>query len=223
MLRASGSTHTSMLGFQPYETFQLLNETGGIDRTNILLFAACDTYVRRGRATQQETEQFYALVARLFPSAAPSARSKAAGTLGRSESLSAELAEFLVTAPKLSEATMLKVVSSNDVPSAAALARRGDLTNVVLARLFQMNSRKVYRALATNTMVAPRGPYLAALARSAQMDHQVAWSLAAREDFDAALLAPAFFDLNESDRLKVIRAFAMRATPEAPIKRTLEH
>src|SRR5204862_2060754 len=61
-----------------------------------------------------------------------------------------------------------------------------------------------------------------ALARSAQMDHQVAWSLAAREDFDAALLAPAFFDLNESDRIKVLRAFAMRATPPAPIKRTLE-
>ena len=117
---------------------------------------------------------------------------------------------------------MLKVINSNDVASAAAIARRSDLTNVVLAKLFQLNSRKVYRALATNTTIAPRGPYLAALARSAQMDHQVAWSLAARDDFDAALLAPAFFDLNESDRIKVIRAFALRATPEAPIKRTLE-
>ena len=223
-----------MLGFQPYETFQLLIETGGIDRTNTLLIAACDAYARRGRATQQETDQFYALAARLFPAAAPSARAKAAGALGRSESLSSELeelvvtnigddlADFLVSASKLSEATMLKVVSTGDVMNAAALARRGDLTNVVLARLFQMNSRKVYRALATNTTIAPRGPYLAALARSAQMDHQVAWSLAARDDFDAALLAPAFFDLNESDRIKVIRAFAMRATPEAPIKKTLE-
>ena len=54
------------------------------------------------------------------------------------------------------------------------------------------------------------------------MDHQVAWSLAARDDFDAALLAPAFFDLNESDRIKVIQSFALRSTPEAPIKRTLE-
>ena len=45
---------------------------------------------------------------------------------------------------------------------------------------------------------------------------------AASDDFDAALLAPAFFDLNESDRIKVIRAFSMRATPEAPIKKTLE-
>ena len=223
-----------MLGFQPYETFQLLIETGGIDRTNTLLVAACDAYARRGRATQQETEQFFALAARLFPSAAPSARAKAAAALGRAENLSSELEElivtnvgddlvdFLVGAPKLSEATMLKVVNSNDVASASALARRGDLTNVVLAKLFQLNSRKVYRALATNTMIAPRGPYLAALARSAQMDHQVAWSLAAREDFDAALLAPAFFDLNESDRIKVIQAFAMRATPEAPIKKTLE-
>jgi len=59
-----------MLGFQPYETFQLLIETGGIDRTNTLLIAACDAYARRGRATQQETEQFFALAARLFPSAA---------------------------------------------------------------------------------------------------------------------------------------------------------
>jgi hypothetical protein len=223
-----------MLGFQPYETFQLLIETGGIDRTNTLLIAACDAYARRGRATPQETEQFFALAARLFPAAAPSARAKAAATLGRSESLSPELeelivanigddlADFLVGAPSLSEGTMLKIVSAGEVASAAAIARRSDLTNVVLARLFQMNSRKVYRALATNTAIAPRGPYLAALARSAQMDHQVAWSLAAREDFDAALLAPAFFDLNESDRIKVIRAFALRATPAAPIKRTLE-
>jgi len=223
-----------MLGFQPYETFQLLIETGGIDRTNTLLIAACDAYARRGRATQQETEQFFALAARLFPSAAPSARAKAAAALGRSESLSAELeelivtnigedlGEFLMSAPKLSEGTMLKVISSGDVANAAAIARRGDLTNVVLAKLFQMNSRKVYRALATNTNIEARGPYLAALARSAQMDHQVAWSLAARDDFDAALLAPAFFDLNESDRIKVIRAFAMRATPVAPIKKTLE-
>lgn len=223
-----------MLGFQPYETFQLLIETGGIDRTNTLLIAACDAYARRGRATAQETEQFHALAGRLFPIAAPSARARAAAALGRSESLSPELeeliianigedlADFLVSAPRLSEGSMLKIINTEDVSAASAIARRPDLTNVVLARLFQMNSRKVYRALATNTAIAPRGPYLAALARSAQMDHQVAWSLAAREDFDAALLAPAFFDLNESDRIKVIRAFAMRATPEAPIKRTLE-
>jgi uncharacterized protein (DUF2336 family) len=179
-------------------------------------------------------EQFAALAQRLFPTAAPSARAKAAATLGRSEALSPELEDlviahlgedlpdFLVAAPRLSEQTMLKLVAANDVPTAAALARRSDLTNVVLAKLFQLNSRKVYRALATNTAIVPRGAFLSALARSAQMDHQVAWSLAAREDFDCALLAPAFFDLNEPDRIKVINAFANRATPAAPIKKTLE-
>ena len=223
-----------MIGFQPYETFQLLIETGGIDRTNTLLVAACDAYARRGKPTPAETEQFAALAQRLFQTAAPSARAKAAATLGRAESLSPQLEElvtanlgddlpdFLVTAPTLSEATMLKTISGGDTNAAAALARRGDLGNVVLARLFQLNSRKVYRALAGNTAIAPRGPYLSALARSAQMDHQVAWSLAARDDFDCGLLAPAFFDLNENDRIKVIKAFAQRQTPAAPIKRTLE-
>ena len=223
-----------MIGFQPYETFQLLIETGGLDRTNTLLIAACDAYARRSHPTHAEVEQFTALATRLFPSAAPSARAKAAATLGRSDGLTPVLEDlvvahigpdpvaFLVGAPSLSEATLLKVIPSDDVPSIAAIARRRDLTNVVLAKLFQMNSRKVYRALATNTGIAPKGPYLAALARSAQMDHQVAWSLAAREDFDTALLAPAFFDLSESDRLKVIKAFARRDTPEAPIKKTLE-
>lgn len=203
-----------MIGFQPYETFQLLIETGGVDRTNTLLVAACDAFARRGRPTQAEIEQFNALVQRLFPQASPAARAKAAATLGRSESLSAELEQlvimhlgddlpdFLVSAPKLSEQALLHVVGQNDVTTAAAIARRSDLTNVVLAKLFQMNSRKVYRALATNMSIAPRGPYLSALARSAQMDHQVAWSLAARPDFDCALLAPTFFDLTENDRIK---------------------
>lgn len=223
-----------MIGFQPYETFQLLIETGGIDRTNTLLCAACDAFARRGKPTPAEIEQFAALVQRLFPAASPAARTKAAATLGRADQLTAELedlviryigddlADFLVAAPRLTEATMLKVVSANDVALGAALARRSDVSDTVLGKLFQMNSRKVYRALATNTAIVPRGPYLAALARSAQMDHQVAWSLAARTDFDAALLAPAFFDLGESDRLKVITAFAKRDTPEAPIKKTLE-
>lgn len=229
-----GAPGVQMIGFQPYETFQLLIETGGVDRTNTLLCAACDAFSRRGKPTAAELEQFSALALRLFPIASPAARAKAAATLGRSADLTADLeelvvrhlgddlAEFLVTAPRLSEGTMLKVISSNDVLLGAALARRADLSNTVLARLFQMNSRKVYRALATNTAIQPRGPYLNALARSAQMDHQVAWSLAARDDFDAALLAPAFFDLGETDRLKVIAAFAQRQTPAAPIKRTLE-
>lgn len=223
-----------MIGFQPYETFQLLIETGGTDRTNTLLCAACDAYARRGKPAPAEIEQFTVLVTRLFPAAAPAARAKAASTLGRSEHLTPELedlvvrhlgddlADFLVAAPHVTEATMLKVVSANDVMLGAALARRPDLSQAVLGRLFQMNSRKVYRALATNTAIAPRGPFLGALARSAQMDHQVARSLAAREDFDAALLAPAFFDLGERDRLKVITALAQREAPPAPIKRTLE-
>lgn len=223
-----------MLGFQPYETFQLLIETGGADRTNTLLVAACDAFARRGKPTAAEVEQFEALAARLFPQASAPARAKAAATLGHAEGLSPaledlviahlgeDLADFLVTAPNLSEQTMLKVIERQEATLAAAIARRNDTTNVVLARLFQMNSRKVYRALASNMGVSPRGPYLSALARAAQMDHQVAWSLAARPDFDCALLAPAFFDLNEGDRIKVITAFALRDTPEAPIRKTLE-
>jgi hypothetical protein len=223
-----------MIGFQPYETFQLLIETGGVDRTNTLLCAACDAFARRGRPTGAEMEQFSILANRLFPAASPAARAKAAATLGRSTDLSPELEElvvrhlgddlpdFLVTAPDISEGTMLKVLAGGDVALGAAIARRSELSSNVLGRLFQMNSRKVYRAIATNTAIVPRGPYLSALARSAQMDHQVAWSLAARDDFDAALLAPAFFDLGEADRIKVIRAFARRETPDAPIKRTLE-
>ena len=223
-----------MLGFQPYETFQLLVDSGGVDRANTLLVAACDAFARRGRPTTAEIAQFEILAKRLFPAAAPPARAKAAATLGRSDSLTPDLeqlvlehigddvADYLVTAPRLSETAMLGVLARGDVVAAAAIARRGDLTNIVLAKLFQMNSRKVYRALATNVAIEPRGPYLSALARSAQMDHQVAWSLAARDDFDCALLAPAFFDLNESDRIKVIRAFTLRKTPEAPIHKTLE-
>jgi hypothetical protein len=223
-----------MLGFQPYETFQLLIESGGADRTNTLLIAACDAYARRNRPTPAEIEQFEALAGRLFPQASAAARAKAAATLGRSDSLSPELEnlviahlgddlpDFLVSAPKLSERSMIRIIGQQDVTLAAAIARRNDLTNVLLAKLFQLNSRKVYRALASNMSLVPRGPYLSALARAAQMDHQVAWSLAARPDFDCALLAPAFFDLNESDRIKVIRAFSLRDTPAAPIKRTLE-
>ena len=223
-----------MLGLQPYETFQLLIETGGIDRTNTLLCAACDAFARRGKPTLPEMVQFAALANRLFPAATPAARARAAVTLGRSHSLSPELeelvirhlgddlADFLLSAPKLSEGTMLKLIAANDVTLGAALSRRSDVTNVVLAKLFQMNSRRVYRALASNTAIAPRGPFLSALARAAQMDHQVAWSLAARDDFDCALLAPTFFDLNEIDRIKVIKSFAQRDTPVAPIKRTLE-
>jgi len=223
-----------MLGFQPYETFNLLIETGGVDRTNTLLIAACDAYARRGKPTSPEMEQFETLAARLFPVAGAQARAKGAAILGRAETLSPlleglvvahigeDLIGFLEAAPELSEATMLDIIARYDVAAAATLARRQDLTNVALAKLFQMNSRKVYRALADNTSIVPRGAYLSALARSAQMDHIVAESLAKRSDFDAALLAPAFFDLSDEDRVKVIHAFAHRETPVAPIKKTIE-
>lgn len=223
-----------MLGFQPYETFNLLIETGSTDRINTLLVAACDAYARRGQPTLAEMEQFSALAERLFPDASPLARAKAAATLGRSDTLSPaleqliidnigdDLADFLVSVPRLSDESLLGIISRADMPLASAIARRADLSNVVLAKLFQLNSRKVYRALATNTAIHPRGPYLSALARSAQMDHQVARSLAGRTDFDSGLLAPAFFDLDEPDRIKVIKAFALRKTPVAPIRKTLE-
>ncbi|ODT79680.1 MAG: hypothetical protein ABS76_19070 [Pelagibacterium sp. SCN 64-44] len=224
----------NMLGFQPYETFQLLIETGGVDRTNTLLIAACDAYARRGKPTAPEMEQFETLAARLFPTASPQARAKGAAILGRAEMLSPALEELVVThigedlntflaeAATLSDATMLEIIARYDIPAAAVIAGRADLSNVVLAKLFQMNSRKVYRALAANTAIVPRGAYLSALARSAQMDHMVAEALAARGDFDTALLAPAFFDLSDADRVKVIHAFAHRETPAAPISKTIE-
>jgi hypothetical protein len=223
-----------MLGFQPYETFQLLIETGGIDRTNTLLIAACDAYARRGKPTPPEMEQFEALAARLFPTASEQARTKGAAILGRAETLSPalenlvvenigeDLIGFLAGAKELSEATMLEIIGRYDVPAAATIAARPDLTNVVLAKLFQMNSRKVYRALAANTHIVPRGAYLSALARSAQMDHIVAECLAQRDDFDTALLAPAFFDLSDADRVSVIQAFANRKTPRSPLAKTIE-
>ena len=223
-----------MIGFQPYETFQLLIESGGIDRANTLLVAACDAFARRGKPHSQEVEQFEVLASRLFPTAAPGARIKAAATLGRSNFLSPKLEQlvvanigddllaYLAEAKTLSEETMIGIVSTADTKVCAVLAAREDISNVALAKLFQLNSRRVYRALAANSAIRPRGPYLNALARSAQMDHKVARSLAKRDDFDTALLAPAFFDLEEADRLKVIEAFALRKTPSAPIKRTLE-
>ncbi len=223
-----------MLGFQPYETFQLLIETGGVDRTNTLLIAACDAYARRGKPTAPEMEQFEALAGRLFPIASANARAKGAAILGRAEVLSPalerlvvdnigeDLNTFLSGARELSETTLIDIIARYDVSSAALIAARPDLSNVVLAKLFQMNSRKVYRALAANTAIAPRGAYLSALARSAQMDHLVAEALARRDDFDTALLAPAFFDLSDDHRIKVIQALANRETPAAPIKKTIE-
>lgn len=223
-----------MTGFQPYETFQLLIEKGGTDRANTLLVAACDAFARRRRPPASEIEQFEALATRLFATAAPMACAKAAATLGRAETLSPaleklvvenlgeDLAAYLASGTDISEQTIKDLVAQKNVDICAAIARRTDLSNPMLTTLFQMNSRKVYRTLSSNMSVPTKGSFLNALARSAQMDHQVAWHLAARPDFDAALLAPAFFDLREADRHKVIAAFADRPTPDAPIRKTLE-
>lgn len=223
-----------MIGFQPYETFQLLVETGGIDRANTLLVAACDAYARRKRPAQPEMEQFEALAIRLFPNAAPSARVKAAQALARAENLSPALQKLVIEnsgddvvgylehGKNLDEATLVELASSSNTAWAAAIATRRDLGPAILEKLFQMNSRAVYRALASNTSIVPRNPFQKAFARSAQMDHRIAIILADREDFDTALLAPTFFDLEEHQRIKVIRAFAARKTPAAPIKKKLE-
>lgn len=223
-----------MIGFQPYETFQLLIETGGIERANTLLVAACDAYARRIKPLPTEAEQFEALAKRLFPSASAEARAKAAGILASAQCLTPAL-EMLVydnldsgliahieKASKLSEDAMMRLIEKGLIDVIAAVARRPDLPSAILARLFAFNSRKVYRALAGNLSIAPRGAYLSALTRSAEMDNEVAAILAARPDFDAALLTGSFFDLPEQGRISVLRAYGKRHLPQAPLMRTFE-
>ena len=223
-----------MIGFQPYETFQLLVETGGTDRANTLLVAACDAYARRKRPPQPEIDQFEALVQRLFPTAAPVARQQAAEALTRAEKLSHVLqtlvienlgdglSDYLISNQNLTEETLLALITDENIATGQAIANRSSLGPRILDKLFQMNSRAIYRALAANTSIVPRGTFQNAFARAAQMDHEIATLLAGRDDFDAALLAPAFFDLAEEQRIGVIRGFASRKTPAAPIKKTLE-
>jgi len=223
-----------MIGFQPYETFQLLIETGGIERANTLLVAACEAFVERPDPAPAEIRQFEVLAARLFLTAAPTARAKAAGILASAPSLTPELElliaehigggllDYLANAPALSEEVALRLVGKNNPEIAAALAQRRDLTPAVLERLFPINSRKVYRALAGNRAIPLRGAWLTALTRSAQMDHQVAAILSSREDFDAALLSPIFFDLPEEGRLRVLGLYAGRTLPQVPLMRTFE-
>ncbi|MBU1176333.1 MAG: DUF2336 domain-containing protein [Alphaproteobacteria bacterium] len=223
-----------MIGFQPYETFQLLVETGGIDRANTLLIAACDAFAHRRKPPQSEIAQFEALASRLFRTATPDARQKAAEALAASDTLSPILQKlvmehlgdglpgFVAAARGLSDEALAELIDGGDVDLCSAVAARHDLNAPILTRLFQMNSRRVYRALAANRNIVPRGAFLGAYARSAQMDHEIARLLANRDDFDTALLAPAFFDLPETERLMVIHAFDARKTPEAPIKKTIE-
>jgi len=223
-----------MIGFQPYETFQLLIETGGIERANTLLVAACDAYARRPRPVRAEAEQFEALATRLFPTAAPSARAKAAAVLASAEGLTptlellvidnigSGLVDHVLAAPSISEDVLLRLIGQGNLDVIAAIATRSDLSNAILARLFPINSRKVYRALAANPSIAPRGAFLTALTRSAQMDRDVAATLAARSDYDTALLTPVFFDLPEAARIKVLHAYAHRTLPQVPMMRTFE-
>lgn len=223
-----------MIGFQPYETFQLLIETGGIDRANTLLVAACDAYARRTRQHPAETEQFEALATRLFPTAAPAARAKAAGILASArdltptlemivfDNLGTGLIAHLESVPTLSDDTVMRLIEKGDVAITTAIAGRPNLSSAALARLFSINSRKVYRALAANTDIAPRGAYLSALTRSAEMDRDVALALSRRSDFDAALLTPVFFDLPEDSRLAILLSYAGRTLPHVPMMRTFE-
>ncbi len=223
-----------MIGFQPYETFQLLVETGGEDRANTLLIAACDAFAHRRRPPQSEVEQFEALATRLFRTTAPAARKKAAAALSKADTLSPtmqklivehlgeDLPDYLSSATNIDEETLIALIEEGDTGICAAIAARTDLDSLILGRLFQMNSRRVYRALAANAAIVPHGTLLAAFARAAQMDNEIARQLANRDDFDTGLLAPAFFDLPETERLMVIHAFESRKTPDAPIKKTIE-
>ncbi|NOZ33594.1 MAG: DUF2336 domain-containing protein [Alphaproteobacteria bacterium] len=223
-----------MIGFQPYETFRLLIETGGVERANTLLVAACDAYSRRPKPLPAELLQFEELATRLFPSASATAREHAARLLARAEFLSPVLEnivlenidrgveEYLMSARTISQALLDKIIATKNVKHCAQIAARPDLGQKTIAKLFPINSRTIYRALAANSAIKFRGPYLAAIARAAAMDHRVATSLAGRPDFDKALLAPAFFDLAEHSRLAVLTAFGGRTIPPTPLKRTFE-
>ncbi|HUV32866.1 MAG TPA: hypothetical protein VMW31_04775 [Devosiaceae bacterium] len=223
-----------MIGFQPYETFQLLIESGGIERAGTLLTAACDAFARRPRPTQGELAQFEALTQRLFATAAPSACEQAAGMLATSAHLTPLLERlvvanigggidvFIAEAPAISPSVQIELAADGHAPTCALLARRSDLTRDALARLFAINSRAVYRALAGNQALTFSGPWLAAIARAARMDPEVARALLAKPRFDRAQLAPAFFNLAEPGRLDVLRAFGARRVPETALKRTYE-
>lgn len=224
-----------MIGFQPYETFQLLIESGGIDRANTLLVAACDAYSRRPKPMPTERMQFEALAQRLFPTASVAARARAAAKLARSphlspilealvvENIGDELASFLENNESVSEELLLNIVEGGDVEKVALVASRKDLTKKLVSKIFPVNSRKVYRALSKNRSIHFSGPYLRAISKAAAMDQVVAHSLAAREDFDKAYLLSAFFDLKEEDRLEVLKAFQGRKIPRTKMHGTYEH
>lgn len=224
-----------MIGFQPYETFKLLIENGGIERANTLLVAACDAFAQRPKPDYAELQQFEALAERLFPSAESEARTRAALKLTKAPYLSPMLErlvmdnigedvdQFLAEAEDVSDDVLLSIIAKNDADQIAKIAARPNLSSRLVATLFPINSRKVYRALAANPSIEFKGPYLRAISKAAGMDQKVAWSLAAREDFDKAYLLHAFFDLKEADRIKVLAAFEKREIPKTPMHRTFEH
>lgn len=232
--RGSGVRDQRMIGFQPYETFQLLVESGGVERANTLLVAASEAFARRARPNPGELGQFEALVKRLFPTAAPSAREQAARALARAEYLPPDverlvfenigdgLVELIERAPSISSEVQRELADTKDAAACARLAARADIDRGVVAKLFAMNSRTVYRALVANRQLSFVGAYLGAVCRAARMDAVVARSLAARQDIDKAMLAPAFFHLDEADRLQMLNAFAGRRIPETALKRTYE-
>lgn len=230
----SGVGGQRMIGFQPYETFQLLVESGGVERANTLLVAASEAFARHARPTAGELDQFQALAKRLFAIAAPSAREQAARVLAQAEYLPPDverlvyenigerLLELIESAPAISAEVQREVADTKNAAACARLAARADLDRGVVAKLFAMNSRTVYRALVANQRLAFVGAYLGAVARAARMDAEVARSLAARTDIDKAMLAPAFFHLGEADRLQMLNAFSARRIPQTALKRTYE-
>ncbi len=72
-----------MIGFQPFTTFQLLGETDNIERANTLLLASCDAFVWLKRPEREEIEQFESLATRLFQTASPAIRERAANILSK--------------------------------------------------------------------------------------------------------------------------------------------
>ncbi len=223
-----------MIGFQPFETFQHLAASDDIERANSLLIASCNAFLHRKDPDMDEIEQFEVLAKRLFNIACARTRKNAATILKHSQNLTPlleklvidnigeDLDDFLIMSEHLSEQSLSSLIAKKNIEISAAIAKRPDLTNPILTGLFQTNSRKVYRALAANEKIPAKGIYLGAFVRSAQLDYQVARLLAKRSDFDSALLAPVFFDLDEQDRIKTIKAFSLRKTPFAPIKKTIE-
>ena len=200
-----------MIGFQPFETFQLLAQSSDGDRANTLLIASCDAFARRKKPDMGEIEQFEVLASRLFQIASVSTRNKAALLLKSAQNLTpnlekiiienvgADLPDYLASNPHISEQSLQKLINEKNIDINAIIAQRADLPTSIITSLFKTNSRKTYRALAANMSISLNEPYLNAFVRSAQMDHQVAHSLAMRSDFDKALLAPVFFDLFEAD------------------------